>query len=518
MEVRLRLLCGGYCLCCIGYRETILNWPETAVEEGFILDAISFLAYFLTGKLVDLSGNLDATASSSRRTAQLDSLLEWLHYLPIMPNAPWSSNVLSRQFNHIFSEPSRQQGQYVPVSIHHTANFVVYVGLVLASIFAFTLACLSLDWPLINDGPLMHYVAWLMHQGAVPYRDIFDMNFPGTYIVHWLILCIPGNIDLIWRIFDLVLLTSTLLLMIKLMPPKAYWSAYGACTAFTLFYVGLGIRFIGERDMVMLPLEMGGVLCLVRFFEDKQLSFWKVFAAGMLFGAASTIKPFGLIMLIAETGLLTIILFMRGHSWKTVAIAWCMAIAGFVVPVASVLLWLYVVGGLADFLDILSNYIIPIYSQCNAENRRGLHCLGLLKDHHIPLVLIVTLFLTAYMVYSRRHDARFAIVAVAFLASIAHYALQGKGWPYHVIPAAGFGMLLCFWIFHESLLQHNIARWCTCACLAALIIFSLSVKAGAYVRTTVVIGDDRHRQVEHVAKYLRERIAPSDTVQVLDTG
>jgi len=54
------------------------------------------------------------------------------------------------------------------------------VGLIVAGVFAFALVYLSLDWPLINDGPLMHYVAWLMHQGAVPYRDIFDMNFPGT--------------------------------------------------------------------------------------------------------------------------------------------------------------------------------------------------------------------------------------------------------------------------------------------------------------------------------------------------
>jgi hypothetical protein len=32
----------------------------------------------------------------------------------------------------------------------------------------------SLGWPLVHDAPLMHYVAWLMAQGAVPYRDVFD--------------------------------------------------------------------------------------------------------------------------------------------------------------------------------------------------------------------------------------------------------------------------------------------------------------------------------------------------------
>ena len=42
----------------------------------------------------------------------------------------------------------------------------------------------SWGWPLIHDAPLMHYIAWLMAQGAVPYRDVFDMNVPGVYLLH----------------------------------------------------------------------------------------------------------------------------------------------------------------------------------------------------------------------------------------------------------------------------------------------------------------------------------------------
>ena len=29
----------------------------------------------------------------------------------------------------------------------------------------------SRGWPLIHDAPLMHYIAWLIDQGGVPYRD-----------------------------------------------------------------------------------------------------------------------------------------------------------------------------------------------------------------------------------------------------------------------------------------------------------------------------------------------------------
>jgi hypothetical protein len=42
----------------------------------------------------------------------------------------------------------------------------------------------SLGWPLIHDAPLFHYMGWLVGQGRVPYRDIFDMNLPGIYLLH----------------------------------------------------------------------------------------------------------------------------------------------------------------------------------------------------------------------------------------------------------------------------------------------------------------------------------------------
>jgi hypothetical protein len=61
----------------------------------------------------------------------------------------------------------------------------------------------SRAWPLIHDAPLMHYIAWLINQGAVPYRDAFDMNLPGVYLLHLAVLRVGGPGDLAWRLFDL---------------------------------------------------------------------------------------------------------------------------------------------------------------------------------------------------------------------------------------------------------------------------------------------------------------------------
>ena len=55
----------------------------------------------------------------------------------------------------------------------------------------------------------MHYIAWLIAQGAVPYRDAFDMNLPGVYLLHLAVLQVGGPGDLAWRLFDLGWLAAT---------------------------------------------------------------------------------------------------------------------------------------------------------------------------------------------------------------------------------------------------------------------------------------------------------------------
>src|SRR5499426_2200285 len=71
----------------------------------------------------------------------------------------------------------------------------------------------SLGWPLIHDAPIMHYVAWLIAQGGVPYKDAFDMNLPGVYLIHWLVLSLAGEGDLAWRLFDLMWLGAECVLL-----------------------------------------------------------------------------------------------------------------------------------------------------------------------------------------------------------------------------------------------------------------------------------------------------------------
>ena len=90
-----------------------------------------------------------------------------------------------------------------------------WMGLGLAALFVLALAG-SAGWPFVHDATLMHYVAWLIDQGWAPYRDVFDFNMPGTYLMHWAILKLVGSSAAWLRFFDAVLLVATALLFARL--------------------------------------------------------------------------------------------------------------------------------------------------------------------------------------------------------------------------------------------------------------------------------------------------------------
>ena len=89
--------------------------------------------------------------------------------------------------------------------IHWSRLMVAFYcsSITLLAVSVMVLVYQSRNWALILDTPLYHYIAWLMTQGAVPYRDIFEANFPGTYLLHLLVIKCFGESDAAWRAFDL---------------------------------------------------------------------------------------------------------------------------------------------------------------------------------------------------------------------------------------------------------------------------------------------------------------------------
>lgn len=54
----------------------------------------------------------------------------------------------------------------------------------------------SFGWRLHFDTAVMHYIAYLINEhGFAPYRDIFDINMPGSYLVHMAVGKLLGSVQ-----------------------------------------------------------------------------------------------------------------------------------------------------------------------------------------------------------------------------------------------------------------------------------------------------------------------------------
>lgn len=104
--------------------------------------------------------------------------------------------------------------------------------LILAAVFV-VLTIHSLSWRLDLDGPLLLYVPMMWDRyGLVPYRDVFEFNAPGGYVINWLALKAFGASDMGMRLADLSYLAALSGTTALAMRPCGRRTAWGAALLF----------------------------------------------------------------------------------------------------------------------------------------------------------------------------------------------------------------------------------------------------------------------------------------------
>jgi len=383
--------------------------------------------------------------------------------------------------------------------------------LVALSATAVFLAWGSRHWPLIHDAPLMHYAAWRIGQGAVPYRDLFDMNFPGVYLLHLGVLALVGSGDEAWRFFDLFWLGGTSALIAVYCRPFGAWSSALAALLFGVYHLAGGAWSAGQRDYLLVAFLLAGAVLVARFWEDGR-SLWPLAMAGLVLGGAMTLKPhaalFWLVLaLAAAQGALR----RRRQCWSALAM-----VVGFglLAPLA-VALWLWKVGGLASFLEILTRYVLSLYSRFGRVS-----VFESLRWHSYGIeILGIAGALAALSLWraraQRQFDVRRGLLLMGLGYGIVHYWVQGKGWEYHLYPLVGFACCLAASWVDRVQVEHR--PWIPAAILGGLLllIIGLGVKGVEALDPAWIA--EKERRVQSLVRDLEGRVQLSGSVQVLDT-
>ena len=367
------------------------------------------------------------------------------------------------------------------------------------------LAWRSRDWPLVHDAPLMHYVAWRIGEGAVPYRDLFDMNFPGVYLLHLLVIRTLGAGDLAWRVFDLGWLALSAGAVAAFAWPWGRVAAVAGALLFALYHLAGGAWQAGQRDFLLCPFLLAGALGVARWVESGRRS--ALAWSGLALGAAMTLKPHA-VVLAAALAVLVAVAARRAGGGPTAPLALFGAGAA-LAPLAATG-WLALAGALPAWRAIVVDYLVPLYARLGRATEWSVHRGGL----WLPLGAGVLLSVAAALA-GRRFGARHAAAGLGLLYGGLHFVGQGKGWEYHLYPLAAFAVVLLVAGLSPALAE----PWRPGA---VALLLSVALTAALLADKAVAVGAAEWERAKaagaaRLAAELAPRLGPGDTVQVLDT-
>lgn len=298
----------------------------------------------------------------------------------------------------------------------------------------------------------MHYVVFLIGKGWVPYKDIVDINLPGTYGVEWVAMHLFGTGSLAWRLFDISLGLTIGTTMTVIAWPEDPFAGPIAGAIFFLIHGRDGMNELGQRDLTMTMLLMISTALLLSFLRKQRTS--RLIAASTLAGLAATIKPtaafFWMTML---AYVLASHARIRQPQWHI----WMRAILPFFLAPAVAIAYLADHNALGAFWNIATG-LIPLHNQLL---RFPNHYFLL---HLFPSTLLPILGIWLLCIAIRRHNLSDLfrdpemLLLLGVLCGLLSFFLQRKALPYHRYPADAFFILLACISFCTALREKHSSR------------------------------------------------------------
>ena len=365
----------------------------------------------------------------------------------------------------------------------------------------------SLPWPLVHDAPILHYIARRIAVGDVPYRDLFDMNQPGAYLLHLGVVSLLGDGDFAWRAFDLGWLVITAIAAAVFARPWGVVAAAGAGVLFAVYHLSGGAWQAGQRDYLICVLLLGAAGAAVAWLESDGVSARWLAAAGGMLGVAITVKPHATVFAIALGVLLALAARRRPAGAR--AVVWYAA--GLVAAPLGVGAWLVASGGFAAWTDIVFAYLIPLYSRLTRPDDWRFWRVEVWYALAAAVVISLALALR-----DRRFGWRHGVATLGLAYGVVHYVGQRKGWEYHLYPLAAFAAVLAFSEVEALLSRRRVIA----GGLLVLILGVTTVLLGLRGRDAVNAAWiwDKEMVVRRLVADLSLNLRPADRVQMLDTA
>ena len=359
--------------------------------------------------------------------------------------------------------------RFGPAAAHGLRLFYfAAAGILLVSTLAFFV--LTWRWPLVGDASVIHYVAFLIGRGWVPYRQLSDQQFPGAYLIEIAGMHIFGRGSLAWRMYDFTLLgiaaaaffvvtresgenASAVNNPVTLASGKWFPGLFAACL-FALIHGRDGLEQGGQRDFAMAVLLLTATAFL--FTGVRRRWIWASAAFGLLSGVAWSIKPTVLPLSVAELSLACYICARDRVPWRPHAIA--AALASLAGPAAGVAF----LAREHAFTAFLAGFggIVPYYT--SLAHRPLSYILQHSISPILPLVLlwllVVTIRISAHSHTDWIRDWQRTCLLAGAVFALVDCILQARALPYYRYPLLAFLLPLMALDFHRAARELPRAR------------------------------------------------------------
>ncbi len=326
----------------------------------------------------------------------------------------------------------------------------------------------SLHWQVMWDTSIMHYVNFLMAHGMAPYRDIIDINMPGSYFIEGWAMHIFGGGDLGWRLYEFFLSALLTASLIVIAFPYDWFAGLYAGIIFLLLHGAEGPVFAVERDEVMGTLVVLSYAFLFTALRKQKPLLMLPF--GVAIGLAASIKP-----TVAPLGLvLLLVMFFALKKEKGnndgPKLYLTLGLLGMLIAFLFDVEFLYRYHAFNAFFA-LNKRLTVYYTQIGNNTFLVVIRPMLLRKYYVPILFgIVLTVLNRAKKRWENWERLMLVLGIAFAA--ASYLAQHKAIPYHIYP---FQMFVLLWSSLEMVKAIRIRGWLHALGLAGIALGMVSI-------------------------------------------
>lgn len=401
----------------------------------------------------------------------------------------------------------------------------------------------TFTWRYGEDVGFFYYFSWLMNErDYLPYRDLHETSFPGSFLLYGLITRITGYSVTAYNITHMVLFAGLCTCSYTLLQRIDKRMAIAATCLFGSDYFFMHRSMHMQRDFLVLLF----VIMAITAMTSRWKLLYRSLAAGLLFGIASAIKPHaalaapfavlvGAVMQIGTARNNRSDDSRSGTLFRQCILAAGVSLGAFLLVWACITAYLVTSGSWPSFYSMLTEYM-PLYQKMNgihiaiSVEQRWEKALGWFSERFlIGAIPVIPALISCWKNPALGRQQKLLIVLLAMLwpVYIAYVSMSGKLWDYHQIPMNYFfSTLLCLYF-----IPFMVSSWKTVSLrivsLSLGILFLQMSLSPNYALAVACLKSDPVCNTEeeaayaiedHLENFLRQTVKPGEKVEPLATS